>query len=99
MVENIESTVNREVAELLVTKIQLIKDSLSGNPAVGFDLSTELRHVHQQLRDDPNAVDILTDEQIGVLVKGWSRETNIIINAPKIKVAKTVDKLLSVDDF
>lgn len=82
----------------LSAKLKQLKDSLSGNKAVDFNLSTELRYIHSSLRSNPAISYLLTDEEIGVITRGFSHETSIVLSAPKVKVPKAVISL-SIDDI
>lgn len=48
-----------------------------------------LREIHTKLKKDPATVTLLTDEEIGVIVAGLERHTNVTIVAPAaVKTAK-----------
>jgi hypothetical protein len=63
------------------------------------ELGQELKYIHGQLRDDPELAIILTDEQIGEIVKAFSKESTLVIltgkpkAAPKAKVVLTLDEI------
>lgn len=48
---------------------------------------TILQDIHIKLRKDPDVVTLLSDEEIGVIVRGLERHANVTITAPK--AAKT----------
>lgn len=47
---------------------------------------TLLRDIHIKLRDDPEQVAILSDEELGIIVKGLERHGNLtIVNSTTVK--------------
>ncbi|MNI59342.1 hypothetical protein D3C73_1145000 [compost metagenome] len=51
---------------------------------------TILSQIHKKLRADPDVVTLLDDEEIGVIVAGLERHTNVTIVAPSaVKAAKS----------
>lgn len=53
-----------------------------------------LREIHMKLKKDPATVTLLTDEEIGLIVSGLERHTNVTIVAPAaVKSAKKAAKL------
>lgn len=61
------------------------------NNVPGF--ANKLRDIHVKLRNDPNIVTLLTDEEIGVIVAGLEKHTNVQIVAPAaIKASKRAAK-------
>jgi hypothetical protein len=88
----------RELRSLLSEKLAKLKESLASNNSVGFDLSTELRYIHATLKSNPAIGYMLSDEEIGIITKGFSIETSIVLVAPKVKVAKAAIAL-SIDDI
>lgn len=52
-----------------------------------------LREIHMKLKKDPATVTLLTDEEIGLIVSGLERHTNVTIVAPAaVKSAKKLAK-------
>lgn len=82
----------------LTSRLLLLKESLASNNSVGFSLPEELRFIHASLRANPSITYLLSDEEIGVITKGFSIETSIVLVAPKVKVPKA-QMTLSVDDI
>lgn len=53
-----------------------------------------LREIHMKLKKDPATVTLLTDEEIGLIVSGLERHTNVTIVAPAaVKSAKKAAKV------
>ena len=56
-----------------------------------------LRTIHTQLNSDPELVTLLSEDEIGIIVKGLSKQTNTVINAiaakPKSKTKITLEML------
>ena len=48
-----------------------------------------LREIHQTLKQNPDCVTLLTDEEIGVIVNGLKRQTSTEIATVAIKNSKT----------
>lgn len=108
MATNIPSTLNpsnipqvpsqAQVHADLSNRLAKLKDAFAGNKAVDFDMGNELRYVHSSLRSNPAISYLLTDEEIGIITRGFSQETSIVLVAPKVKVAKA-PVALSLDDI
>ena len=59
-----------------------------------------LREIHKTLKSYPENVTLLTDEEIGVIVNGLSRQTNTAIATVAIKNSKTKSiKSIGVNDL
>ena len=61
-----------------------------------------LRTIHKQVRDDPELVTILSEEELGIIVNGLKVQTNTEIVATAVKsstTAKLKKKILTVDLF
>lgn len=55
--------------------------------------ANKLREIHTKLRQDPAIVTLLTDDEIGVIVAGLEKHTNVQIVAPAaIKASKSRSK-------
>ncbi len=69
---------------------------LSAHPT----LPTLLQQIHRNLKADPEAVTLLSEEQIGVIVNGLSRQTQTAI-ATSISTKKSgkASSKLTLDDF
>lgn len=52
-----------------------------------------LRTIHQQLRADPELVTVLTEEEIGIIVSGLSKQTNTEIATTVTKAPSQTKKL------
>lgn len=66
------------------------------------DFRHKLRDIHQKLRQDPEIVTIMTDEEIGLVFQALVRHANAEIVAPKaMKAAKAAAKKtpISADDL
>ena len=53
------------------------------------NISTLLRDIHRTLKQDPDVVTILSEEECSILVRGLKQQTNTIISTGAIKKAKT----------
>jgi hypothetical protein len=60
-----------------------------------------LRQIHTVLREDPETVTILTEEEIGIIVTGLKKQTGTEITTAMVKGTKTTKTLkkMSVDDL
>lgn len=59
-----------------------------------------LRDIHQNLKQDPDNVTILTPEQVAVIVSGLSQQTQTIITTSILSGSKGKPlKKISVDDI
>ena len=87
-----------DLKQELSARLIKLKESLAGNKAIDFNLSDELRYIHSSLKSNPSVTYLLTDEEIGIITKGFSIETSIVLVAPKVKVPK-VSASLSIDDI
>ena len=58
-----------------------------------------LRDIHNQLREDPDCVTILTEEEIGVVVQGLMRQTQVsmVENISKKGTGKALKKTTVAD--
>lgn len=56
-----------------------------------------LRLIHQQLKQDPEIVTILTEQEISVIVSGLKKQTNTEISAAVMKSGKR--KVITEDDI
>jgi hypothetical protein len=65
------------------------------------EFRTILRDIHAKLRQDPDVVTAMTEEEIGLLVSGLIYHANVEIIAPKEKkAAKKISKLpVNADDL
>ena len=95
--ETTENSPTTKLHEQLSNKLSQLDAALKSNTNVGFDMATELRYIHKSLLENPQVTYLLTDEQIGTMVKGFSKESSIVILAPKPKTKST--KAMSLDDF
>lgn len=89
---------NNPIKQQLSSRLLKLKESLASNNSVGFSLPDELRFIHASLKANPSITYLLTDEEIGVITKGFSIETSIVLVAPKVKVPKATASL-SIDDI
>lgn len=76
-----DSQTSYEVKEAIAS---LQNSLLSQHP----EMPILLRKIHQQLKADPDIVTLLTEEEIGVIVNGLSKQTNTVI-ATSISKSKT----------
>jgi hypothetical protein len=83
----------------LKTKLAQLDEALASNTSLSFDLATELKYIHSSLKANPELALILTDEEIGIITKGFAKETNIVLNSPKAKKPAKAFKELTVDDI
>lgn len=86
------------VHNIISEKIAKLEDTLQSNSTVGFDMATELSYIHRTLKENRQVTFLLTDEQIGSIVKGFSKEANIVISAAAPKKVKSKTPL-SIEDF
>lgn len=86
-----------DIATQLNESIADLQDKLlSAHP----EMPVLLRKIHQQLKKDPECVTLLSDEQIGVIVNGLSKQTATIIATSLAKGGKgKAIKNLGVDDL
>lgn len=65
------------------------------------EFRTVLRDIHQKLRQDPELVTVMSDEEIGLIVSGLVLHTNTEIIAPKAaKAARAASKAkVTADDL
>lgn len=74
----------------LAMEMMELREALDKN-VPGF--ANKLREIHVKLRNDPATVTLLSDEEIGVIVAGLEKHTNVQIIAPTaIKAAKSSRK-------
>ena len=71
-----------EVREKLAS---LEETLLKGTP----NMPTLLRDIHRNLKNDPDIVTILSDEECSVLVKGLCKQTKTVITTSAIKKTKS----------
>ena len=85
-------------AHPLVMELAELEDALNKNIP---DFRLQLRNIHTKLRQDPAIVTAMTDEEIGIVVKGLITHANAEIVAPKaVKAAKSAaKKIVSADDL
>jgi len=62
-------------------------------------LDALLIQIHKQLKADPAVVTLMTEEEIGVLVKGLMTKTDVVIAETAAKKNKKALKNTSVDDL
>jgi len=65
-------------------------------------LPTLLQRIHKQLKEDPNVVTLLDEDEIGTIVQGLIMHTNTQIGAAtaaKKKSATKVAASMTADDF
>jgi predicted transcriptional regulator len=69
---------------------------LSSHPS----LPTLLQQIHRAIKQDPDAVTLLSEEEIGVIVNGLSRQTQtaIAVSISSGKKGKSI-KSIGVDDL
>ena len=65
------------------------------------EFRTILRDIHSKLRQDPDTVTAMSEEEIGILVDGLIHHANVEVIAPKaVKAAKKASKTpVSADDL
>ena len=82
----------------LVMELAELEEALNKNIP---DFRVQLRNIHTKLRQDPAIVTAMTDEEIGIVVKGLITHANAEIVAPKaVKAAKSAaKKIVSADDL
>lgn len=79
-------------AELLSMKVAEIQEAiLSAHPS----LPLLLQQIHRNLKADPEQVTLLTEEQIGVIVNGLSKQTQTSI-ATSVGTKKTGKAIKSI---
>ena len=96
---NLQADFNNDLKEKLSSRLALMKEALKSNDAATFDMANELKYIHTTLSSNPAVTYLLSDEEIGVLVQGFSKETNIVMLAPKAKKPSTKSPILSLDDI
>lgn len=60
------------------------------------DFANKLREIHIKLKQDPHIVTLLSDEEIGIIVAGMEKHTNVQIVAPATRKASTKKALANV---
>lgn len=60
------------------------------------DFVGQLRYLHRSAAEDPNVVTIMTEDEIGIIVRGLSQMVQIEIIEPKVTKTRT-KKLANVD--
>ena len=58
-----------------------------------------LRKIHQQLKADPEVVTLLTEDEIGVIVNGLSKQTNTVIATSIAKGKSKSIKSIGLSDL
>ena len=85
-----ESTQSYQIKEKLAELESLLT---AQNPGI----ATVLRDIHKNLKDDPDLVTVLTEEECSILVRGLKKQTQTEIITKKLKAPKkdlkTVDLL------
>lgn len=61
--------------------------------------ATILKKIHSHLQKDPNVVTLLSDEEIGTIVAGLEKHTNVAIVAPTAVKAAKKKQPVSLDDL
>lgn len=76
---------------------QLQQALVSANPG----MPTMLRTIHSALRNDPDTVTLLTDDEVGILVAGLMKQSNATIAAGAVKKKSTSAALknIGLDDL
>ena len=67
-----------------------LEDALNKN-VPGFNVI--LRDIHIKLREDPNTVTLLTDEEIAIIVKGLERHANVTLTSKAAKPSTRAKKV------
>jgi len=100
--ETVSSTISNtastaEVNATLIAKIDSIESvMLTAHPRLPY----LMREIHKILADDPAVVTLLSEEQIGEIVKGLAAHTNVELAASTIKkTTKKPLKSITVDDL
>lgn len=63
------------------------------------DMPTLLRDIHRNLKQDPELVTLLTEEECSVLVRGLKKQTNTEIATSAVKSPKKALSKMSVADL
>ena len=64
------------------------------------NMPTLLRDIHQNLRNDPEIVTLLTPQQVAIIVSGLSKQTQTTITTQVLSGSKGKSlKKISVDDI
>lgn len=80
----------------LQEKVAALQDALlSSHPT----MPTLLRQIHTLLRADPEQVTLLSEEDISVIVRGLSKQTQVELVASSLKSRTKSLKSLSLDDL
>ena len=80
-----------DIATQLREKVATLQTALlSAHP----QMPSLLRDIHNQLKQDPDCMTILSDEEVGVIVQGLMRQTQTVIaeNVAKKGTGKTLKK-------
>lgn len=88
-------------SQQLQEKISDLQAKLLANDSM---MPVLLREIHTKLREDAEVVTLLTDEEIGVIVSGLSKQMGLAISAKAVKESKSAGgkaKLsqLTIDDL
>lgn len=92
------STPNPDQAFEVREKLATLEDMLTNSVP---NISTLLRDIHRTLKQDPDTVTILSEEEASILVRGLKKQTNTEISTTAIKKAKTKKPMskMTVDDL
>jgi len=65
------------------------------------NISVLLRDIHRTLKQDPDVVTILSEQECSILVRGLKKQTNTNISTGAVKKAKTGKAMskMTVDDL
>lgn len=68
--------------------------------AANPEMPTLLRDIHTQLRNDPDVVTLLSEEEIAIIVQGLDKQTGNNLVAKVMSGSKRISaKSLSIDDI
>lgn len=84
--------VNMSAFELKEKVAQLEQALLNSHP----QLPVLLRTIHTTLRNDPDNVTILSEEEVGVIVAGLKKQTMTEITTSTVKAASNTKKLKNI---
>jgi hypothetical protein len=83
-------------ADQIREQILQLKSALeTANPG----MSSMLRTIHTNLRQDPAIVTLLTPEECGTIVAGLLKQTNTVIATAAVKSTKAKAAKISLDDL
>ena len=83
--KNIQEPIYNDQVYVIKEKLAMLDDSLKENLP---NMATILRDIHTQLKDDPDTVTLLSEEECNILVEGLKAKTQTVIATAALKSSK-----------